>query len=63
MLKTLGRVKAALSAQPQTAAQIASSTGDDPVAVYHALTHLTANLPGLQATQGAGPSADTLPLS
>ena len=59
VLKTLARVRGALSAQPQTAAQIAAGTGDDPEAVYHALTHLAANLDGLKATFGAVPSADT----
>ena len=63
VLKTLARVRGALSAQPQTAAQIAAATGDDPEAVYHALTHLAANLAGVQAAVGAGPSADTFALS
>jgi glucose-6-phosphate isomerase len=63
VLKTLARVRAALSAQPQTAVQIAAGAGDDPEAVYHALTHLAANLPGVQAVFGAGPSADTFALS
>jgi glucose-6-phosphate isomerase len=63
VLKTLARARVALSAQPKTAAQIVAGTGDDPEAVYHALTHLAANLAGVQATFGAGPSADTFALS
>jgi hypothetical protein len=52
-----------LSAQPQTAAQIAALTGDDSEAVYHALIHLAANRAGVHTAFGAGPSADTFALS
>jgi len=62
-LKTLARARGVLSAQPRTAPQIAAIAGDDPEAVDHALTHLAANLLGVQATIGAGPSADTFAVS
>lgn len=43
VLKTLQAVRAVLKQEPQTAAQIAQTLGEDPEAVYHALTHLAAN--------------------
>ena len=62
VLKLLGRVKGALSAEPQTAVQIGGALNEDPEAVYHALTHLAANPPNLLSTRGAGPAADTFAL-
>ena len=59
VLKLLGKVRGALSANPQTATQIATALGEDPEAVFHALTHLAANAPGVKAAPGAGPAADT----
>ena len=59
VLKLLGKVRGALSANPQTAGQIATALSEDPEAVFHALTHLAANVPGVKAAPGTGPAADT----
>ncbi len=58
VLKTLSRVSGALSANAQTAAQLATALGEDPEAVYHALNHLAANDPGVRVAPGADASAD-----
>jgi glucose-6-phosphate isomerase len=63
VLKTFGRVRAVLSATPQTAAQIATALGEEPEAVYHALHHLASNSTGVQATRGATAAADTFSLA
>lgn len=62
VLKTLGHVKGAISANAQTAEQIATALGEDPEAVYHALNHLAANPPGLTVRRGATAGADTFAL-
>jgi glucose-6-phosphate isomerase len=59
VLKTLASVRAVLSANPQTAAQIAEALSAEPEAVYHALNHLAANDSRVTATRGARPGADT----
>jgi glucose-6-phosphate isomerase len=59
VLKVLSDVKAALSAKPQTAAEIAQGTNADPEAVFHALTHLAANSSKVKAIPGATPADDT----
>ena len=59
VLKLLGKVRGALSANPQTAGQIATALSEDPEAVFHALTHLAANVPGVKAAPGTGPATDT----
>ena len=62
VLKLLARTRGALSAQPQTAGQIASALGEDAEAVYHALTHLAANDARVRATAGATVAADAFAL-
>jgi glucose-6-phosphate isomerase len=62
VLKTLGHVKSALSATPQTADQIASALGEDPEAVYHALNHLVSNA-GLKVQRGATAAADSFEIA
>ena len=57
VLKTLGATAAALTAEPQTAEQIATAIGADPEAVYHALTHLAAN-GRAKHTPGTSPGSD-----
>jgi len=59
VLTLLARVKGALSAQPQTAGQIAGALSEDPEAVWHALTHLAANDARVKATAGTTVAADT----
>ena len=63
VLKLLARAKGALSAEPQTAAQIGASLGEDAEAVFHALTHLAANDARVKATSGATPAADSFALA
>jgi glucose-6-phosphate isomerase len=63
VLATLARVKAALSANPQTAPQIAAALEADAEAVYHALTHLAANDPRVRTQSGATAAADTFALA
>jgi glucose-6-phosphate isomerase len=58
VLKTLARVRATLSANPQTTAQIAEALGEEPEDVYHALNHLAANDSKVQVTRGANAGAD-----
>ena len=62
VLKLLARTRGALSAQPQTAGQIASALGEDAEAVYHALTHLAANDARVREIAGADVSADAFAL-
>lgn len=63
VLKTLGRVRSALSANPQTADEIAAALGEDPEAVYHALSHLAANDGRLATARGANATEDRFTLS
>lgn len=58
VLQTLSRVSGALSATGQTAGAIAEALGEDPEAVYHALTHLAANRRGVTALPGATVAED-----
>jgi glucose-6-phosphate isomerase len=63
VLKTLSKVKTALSANPQTAPQIAAALGEDVEAVYHALNHLAANDGRVRAQTGATAAADRFVLA
>jgi glucose-6-phosphate isomerase len=63
VLKLLGRVKGALSTQAQTAAQVGTALGEDPEAVWHALTHLAANDSKVHTSRGPSPAADTFNLA
>jgi glucose-6-phosphate isomerase len=63
VLKTLGKVKGALSANPQTAPQISTALGEDAEEVYHALTHLAANDARVQIKRGTTADADTFALA
>jgi glucose-6-phosphate isomerase len=57
VLKLQHAVRAALKPTPQTASQLATALGEDPEAVYHALTHLAANA-GAIAHAGTTPAED-----
>jgi glucose-6-phosphate isomerase len=59
VLKMIGRAGGALSAQGQTAAQVAAALGEDPEGVYHALVHLAANDSRVRMARGATAAADT----
>jgi glucose-6-phosphate isomerase len=59
VLKTMLATRGALGAQPQTAAQIAAKTGEDPEAVFHALTHLAANDPKVKRVGTGAPGGQT----
>ncbi|HYR59336.1 MAG TPA: glucose-6-phosphate isomerase [Chthoniobacteraceae bacterium] len=63
VLKTLARVRGGLSANPQTAGQIAGALGEEPEAVCHALEHLAANDARVQVARGAGPGADAFSIA
>ena len=52
------KVQAALSSTAQTVAEIASNLGADPEPVYHVLTHLAANSPGVTVATAANPADD-----
>ncbi len=54
VLKLQKKVQAALGAQAVTAEQLAGELGAEVEDVYHILTHLAANDPGLSRTAGAG---------
>jgi len=58
VLKTLSRVRAALSTTPQTATQLGAALGEDPESVYHALEHLAANQPAVKVARGGHAGAD-----
>jgi glucose-6-phosphate isomerase len=58
-LALLGKVRAAVTATPQTADQIAATLAADPEDVWHCLTHLAANKEDIAATTGATPAQDT----
>jgi glucose-6-phosphate isomerase len=59
VLKTAKATRGALTAQPQTAAQIAAKTGEDPEATFHALTHLSANDAKVKMVAGGAPGVRT----
>ena len=63
VLKLLARVKGALSAEPQTAAQLGSALGEDAESVWHALNHLAANDARVTTTPGTTPGADAFALT
>lgn len=63
VLKVLLATRQALTAQAQSAAQIAQSIGEDPEAVFHALTHLSANDAKVKQTAGGAPAAQTFALA
>jgi glucose-6-phosphate isomerase len=63
VLKTLAKVKSALSKNPQTATQIADGLGEEAEAVYHALNHLAANDARVKTTPGATAADDTFALA
>ena len=56
------KVRAALSAEARTAAQIAAATGEDAEAAFHALTHLAANDAKVRGTSGS-PGEQTFSLA
>jgi glucose-6-phosphate isomerase len=62
VLKLLARTRGALSAQPQTAGQLAAALGEDAEAVHHALTHLAANDVRVKFTAGATVAVDVFAL-
>jgi len=63
VLAVMARVKGALSATPQTAAELGASLAEDPEAVFHALTHLAANDPQIVLTRGNTAAEDTFGLA
>jgi glucose-6-phosphate isomerase len=63
VLQVQQKVRSALSAAAQTAPQIAAKIGEDPEAVYHALTHLAANASGVTVAPAASPAEDAFSLS
>jgi glucose-6-phosphate isomerase len=63
VLKTLTRVRGALSANGQTAGQIAAALGEDAEAVFHALNHLAANDSRVEKQSGDSAGADTFLLA
>lgn len=62
VLKTLLNTRAALTAQPQSAAQIAANTGEDAESVFHALTHLSTNDAKVKRVSTGAPGAQTFAL-
>jgi hypothetical protein len=62
VLKTLLNTRAALTSQPQSAAQIAASTGEDAESVFHALTHLSTNDAKVKRVSAGAPGAQTFAL-
>ena len=59
VLKTQLAVRAALGAQPKTAAEIAVQAGEDAEATYHALVHLASNDPAVKRVAGGRPAEQT----
>jgi glucose-6-phosphate isomerase len=59
VLKTLLAVRGALTSQAQTASEIATKTGEDAEAVFHALTHLVSNRSGAKLAAGGAPGRQT----
>jgi glucose-6-phosphate isomerase len=57
------RVRGALSAEPRTAAQLAQSLGEEPEAVFHALSHLAANDARVRRVAGGAPGVQTFALA
>ena len=58
VLTLQGQVRASLTTECQTAAQIAAKLGADPEAVFHVLTHLAANCKKVKRTMGAAADKD-----
>jgi len=63
VLQVLAKVRGALSANPQTAGEMAAALEEDPEAVFHALQHLAANDGRVTATPGSGAAADSFALA
>jgi glucose-6-phosphate isomerase len=63
VLKLQLRVRGALSAAAQTAAQIGKTLGEDPEAVFHALTHLAANDAKVRRVNAGAPGEQTFELA
>lgn len=63
VLKLQQKVRGALSSSAQTASQIGEKIGEDPEAVFHALTHLAANSTGVTVAPAASPAGDTFALA
>ena len=59
VLKLQQRVRGALGATDATADQIAEGLGEEPEAVFHALTHLATNDPQVRRTAGGPPREQT----
>jgi len=57
------RVKGALSTEAKTVAEIAQAIGEEPEAVFHALTHLSANAPGVKRAGGMLPGQQSFSLA
>jgi glucose-6-phosphate isomerase len=58
VLKLQQKAAAALSANPQTADEIGARIGEDPEAVFHALTHLAANHSAIRVSLGGSAAED-----
>ena len=58
VLALQGKVRAALTPEPQTAAEIAAVLEADPEAVFHVLSHLAANCGKVKRSAGATAQAD-----
>ncbi len=62
VLKVLARVREGLSANPQTAGQLAVTLEADAEAVFHALNHLAANDARVKSTPGPTAASDSFAL-
>lgn len=58
-LKTQSLARGAVTEKAQTATEIATQLGEDPEAVYHALTHLAANNGGVKKVAAGSPGQQT----
>ena len=63
VLQLQGKVRGALSADPQSAAQIGATLGEDAEAVLHALNHLAANDARIRTMRGETVAVDTFALA
>jgi glucose-6-phosphate isomerase len=63
VLKTQLATRGALGPEPRTAGEIATKTGEDPEAVYHALVHLAANDAAVRRAGGGRPAEQTFALA
>jgi glucose-6-phosphate isomerase len=63
VLQLQGKVRGALSVNPQSAAQLGAALGEDAEAVLHALNHLAANDARIRAVRGETVAADTFALA